>query len=245
MRQLADVIPDAETLVQLEPEELGLRLFACIRQRYKPGEIFPPSSFADEFWMQGNEIYPRSYKRAIVLAMKEASEWLVREGLIMSDPEQPSSWHVLTRRGKMLSTTNEVVDFQIARSLPRAALHPSIADRVWMAFVRGEYDVAVFQAMKAVEVTVREASGLGNSAIGVALMREAFHPERGTLTDTTAEPAEREALSALFAGAVGSYKNPHSHRDIAMESPAEAVEVIMLANHLLRIVESRRAARGS
>jgi hypothetical protein len=38
--------------------------------------------------------------------------------------------------------------------LPKEALHPQLADEVWMAFMRGEFDVAVFQSMKAVEVAV-------------------------------------------------------------------------------------------
>jgi hypothetical protein len=41
--------------------------------------------------------------------------------------------------------------------LPKQALHHRIAGTVWMAFMRGEFDVAVFQAMKAVEVAVLPA----------------------------------------------------------------------------------------
>ena len=75
--------------------------------------------------------------------------------------------------------------------------------------------MAAFQAMKAVEVSVRSAAGLGDNLIGVKLMREAFAPETGQLTDTSAEGGERVGRMELFAGAIASYKNPHSHRDVS------------------------------
>jgi uncharacterized protein (TIGR02391 family) len=115
--------------------------------------------------------------------------------------------------------------------LPREVLHSKISDKSWPAFLRGEFDAAAFQAMKAVEVSVRDSGGLGNDLAGVALMHKAFAPDKGPLTDINVEGGERQARMEFFAGAIGSYKNPHSHRDVDLNDPLEAVEIILLANH--------------
>ena len=39
-------------------------------------------------------------------------------------------------------------------------------------------------------------------------MKKAFHANNGNLTDQNQQEAEREARFFLFAGAIGSYKNP-------------------------------------
>ena len=55
---------------------------------------------------------------------------------------------------------------------------------------------------------------------------------------------EEDGLMHLFIGAMGSYKNPHSHRAVPMENAGEAIEIVTLASHLLRLVdEAQRPAQ--
>ena len=65
--------------------------------------------------------------------------------------------------------------------------------------------------------------------------------DSGPLTESGVERSERQAISDLFAGAIGLYKNPSSHRDVDLD-PRTAADVMTLASHLLRIVDGRTGA---
>lgn len=132
-----------------------------------------------------------------------------------------------------------VAAYRETAALPRHLLHPAIAARVAPMFTRGDHDVAVVLAFKAVEVAVRTAIGAGDDKLGKALMLEAFNPDRGPLRDTSIVHAEREAEMFLFAGAIGHGKNPGSHRDVEMDR-TEAARLVLFASHLLALVDKRR-----
>jgi uncharacterized protein (TIGR02391 family) len=108
------------------------------------------------------------------------------------------------------------------------------------AFLNAEYDTAVFQALREVEVAVRNASGFAPTDMGAALMRKAFDPKTGPLRDEAAIDMDKLAISEMFAGLVGAYKTPRSHRHVVLDA-AEAVEIIVFASHLLKIVDTRAA----
>lgn len=247
MRELVQTVPDPELLLNLTPEELGGKLLFLVRSRM-PSEAFHLGNLNDELWGSyvHTSVYPRKYEAQISLALAEAWGWLRAQGLVVESVESDKNgWYRLSRRALSFENPAEFRQFAAARILTREALHPRIASPVWLAFMRGEFDVAVFQAMKAVEVSVRQAARLPDSLIGVALIREAFHPENGPLTDQKAEKGEREACSALFAGAVGMYKNPQSHRDVNLDNLVEAAEIIMMASHLLRVIDARKSVSST
>ena len=126
-------------------------------------------------------------------------------------------------------------------TIPLDLLHEALTNKIHHLFLPGDYDTAVFQAFKIVEVAVRIAADYPNYLVGVKLMRTAFHPDTGPLSDPSLVSAERESEMHLFAGAVGHAKNPPSHRDVNL-TRQEAARLIVLASHLLAILEQRLEA---
>ena len=230
------LVPDAEALLELEPEELAGVVMEHLNSlpASEQGQLNRYNFTLDHTVRE----YPQDQWAELRQALMEAWVWLEREGLLVPKPGSDGGWVVISRRGRQLRTRDQVDSYRRANRLPRHQLHARIAQKVWASFLRGDYDTAVFQAFKEVEVRVREAAHCADTDLGVPLMRKAFKEESGPLTDASAHRAEQQALSDLFAGAIGSYKNPHSHRSVTIES-AEAAEMIVLASHLLGIVDKR------
>ena len=237
------LIPDADVLLQLAPEELAYSLLRVATTNLQNGMVYRNTIISIDPQRGGPRPYqPADVEVQVELALMEALLWLEVNALLLPAPgiNGANGYRVIGRRGRALVDKAQFDAFRKAAEFPKALLHPLIADRVWIALARGDLADAVFIAFRAVEEEVRTVGGYAATEVGVVLMRRAFDATNGPLTDQTQPQPEREALAHLFAGAIGSYKNPHSHRTVTITDPVEAQEMVMLASPLLRIIDSRR-----
>jgi uncharacterized protein (TIGR02391 family) len=235
-------LPDPTTAVALPIDELGLLILRHLdegerqgQQRVHRGNVTNLSAYYDNF---GSGPSVQSVQ-AMVEAFAEAYDWLTVNGLVAVKPGETSGWGFITRRGRaVLEDTDQSHALAALRAERRLDLdlHPLIARAARRQFLLGEYELAVFAALKEVEVRVRSLAGASPKDIGVPLMTAAFKPG-GPLADSAQEGGEQEATMALFRGAIGVFKNPTSHRPVEYSDPTLAAEAVMLADLLMRMLD--------
>lgn len=238
---LNSLVPDPEDLFLLESEELAGLVLICLNS-------IPDGHEKENLLVRGRcggEYTYQSYSLSLVISAQKTEEirllileawsWLEREGLIAS---KTGDFYFITRRGKKIISKTDFESFRHSNLLPKNLLHPVIAQKIWATFLRGDYDTSVFQALKEVEVAVRNAGNYSQTDIGVQLMRSAFNINSGKLTDPSLVMGEKQAMSDVFAGVIGLYRNSTGHRHVQITA-TEAVEIIIFASHLLKIVDSR------
>ena len=185
---------------------------------------------------------PQPSDMNVMLArLSDAWAWLESHALVgPSAQNPPGGWQRVTSAGAEVASDPNAVAKVWAADRLAGDLHPALSS-ARSNFALGDYETASFAAMKAVEVEVRRVAGLPNELLGVNLMRKAFSSKDGVLRDPGAEGGEQQATADLFAGAIGAYKNPASHRAVKFDDPVEAAEVLQLADLLLRIVQRAEA----
>ena len=185
--ELFKLLPDADHLLSLEPENLAGPLLISLEdsQWITPNEVISHESMKYAIQRDLESKYPYKCRDDVLFALMEAWQWLEHEGFVAPMPTSLVSisttanygtQYFITKRGRTVKTPEEVADYRKTNLLPKRQLHPIIAQKVWSLFLQGDYDTAVFQAFKQVEVAVRKAGNYADTDLGVPLMRGAFHP---------------------------------------------------------------------
>ena len=227
--------PTADEITELPADALGIRMLRHFAE--EPERQFHRNNDAtnSSTWSRAG----REYTDVKVLrARGEAYDWLVFNALLAVKPGEASGFTYITKRGRTAAGDSQAVAKIRATRRLDVDMHPLLAERVRRQFLLGEYESAVLLAFRKVEIRVRDLSGSDDSMIGVPLMQEALSPDKnGPLVNTSLERGEQLATMYLFAGAIGAFKNPSSHRQVDYGDPTVAAEAILLADLLMRLLD--------
>jgi len=237
--KIEDIFPPIETALELEPEELAPFVLRFLKDREESNESINRHNFTlvnSPAFLD----YANGHQKELGERLMEAWIWLEKEMFIVPKPGGGGTDEFfITRRGKKILDEQDFDSYKKGSLLPSENLDPVLVRKVKPLFIRGDYDTAIFQAFKEVEIRVRGKAGYTDNEIGVSLMRKAFKPSDGPLADSSLDQGEQQAVSDLFAGAMGSFKNPSSHRNVEYTDPSEVADIIHIANQLLRMCEER------
>ncbi len=130
------------------------------------------------------------------------------------------------------NTTSQAEDpIQVSR------LHPLVVASSATLVADGHYSSAVLEAFKAVEIRVREVSGIVDKH-GSQLMAAAFSEERPILPfnalRSQSERDEQEGFKLLFMGASKGIRNPKAHEIVEQEDADRVLDYLGFASLLMR-----------
>ncbi len=147
---LQSLVPNADDLLALEAEEVAgvllvhLSSFKALGSGSSVVQNGKVSQY--NFFLEFNR--PAKYdcrQSEVERALMEAWNWLGGEGFLVRDASQVGDWFFLSRRAQRIKSRDDFASYRKASLLPKRQLHPLIATKVYPAFLRGEYDTAVFE----------------------------------------------------------------------------------------------------
>lgn len=117
-----------------------------------------------------------------------------------------------------------------------AITEPEIASVSRDLFASGHYSLAVQESFKAVEKYIQSRASSGLS--GTKLMEFVFSVDKPVLVwngrATQSEKDEHAGYQRIFSGSMLGIRNPCTHEFNWIDDPMTALEIILLAQHLLK-----------
>ncbi|HEY0702970.1 MAG TPA: hypothetical protein VGD60_09410, partial [Candidatus Acidoferrales bacterium] len=113
MHELKQIFADPDTLLDLEPEELGAKILFLLQKRSFHRSMFNPRTLNAELWPislnPGQPPYAQGRKDQVEVALVEAWAWLEAQGLIVpaTDSNADNGWKILSRRAKRFQNERE------------------------------------------------------------------------------------------------------------------------------------------
>lgn len=113
-------------------------------------------------------------------------------------------------------------------------------------FADAHYSLAVEEAFKCVNNLVKRRSG-NSEDDGAKLMQRVFsvdHPIlKFTPMKTTSQKDQQQGYQMILSGAMIGIRNPRAHEHAFPDEPKAALEMLALANHLMRLIHGAGRTR--
>lgn len=162
-------------------------------------------------------------------------EFLLEVGAAQSTLALPSS--------RMLPDTFGAEGLDSQALFASLITEPEIANVSGDLFASGHFSLAIQEACKALEKFLQAKSGHGQS--GSTLMDNVFSPNAPKLfwSNRTSQSQKDEQLGyhRLFTGVVLGIRNPCTHEFNWVEEPSDALDMMLLIQHLLRKAKAAKA----
>jgi uncharacterized protein (TIGR02391 family) len=246
-RNLLQIVRSLEDLLSLSQDELAWALLEDMQARLANpllGNALRDSlsnSLLSVATLHSNPMNTRDLARKLDKAGRDAFALLEKWNLVEPDEgiNGRNGYMVLTDEGKAATERTDFQRVRIRGWLHEEMLHPLLRGRIYGYFSSDDLKTAVLEAFITIEVEVRGAGGYTPKDFSTDLMHKAF-ALGGPLTKPTDSKSDCNALGGLFAGAMSRFRNPSAHSHRTYQDVLEAMEELMLASRLLRIVDERR-----